>query len=270
MKRFHKAAGKTVWAAIDVAKSQHEVLLELPDGSRRKMTVANSRADFDQFNAYLTSLRASVEVGLEPTGDYHRAIANFLLREGHHVQFVSSIATNRTREALYNSWDKNDPKDAQVILHLLKGGVTQKFHDPLENGIHDLQELLGTYRQIVGRKTRVYHSLMTHYLPLYFPEAEPFVASSRSEWFLEVFFVAPSPSAVLKFSLSAFLKKTVKGDAGHPTVRRKLVAEYYETAKRSVGIPVAADSVAMQMFRAVLEEYIRLAMSLSRFTGHTP
>lgn len=29
----------------------------------------------------------------------------------------------RTREALHNGWDKNDPKDAQVILHMLKIGV---------------------------------------------------------------------------------------------------------------------------------------------------
>jgi len=40
---------------------------------------------------------------------------------------------------------------------------------------------------------------------------------------------------------------------------RKLVAEYYETAKRSVGIPVLPGSVAMEMFRLVIEEYIHLA-----------
>jgi len=100
---------------------------------------------------------------------------------------------------------------------------------------------------------------MTHYLPLYFPEAEPFIASSRSEWFLDVFLLAPIPADVLSWTKAAFLKKTVKGDEGHPTIRRKLVAEYYETAKSSVGIPVEPGSVAMEMFRLVLEEYIHLA-----------
>jgi len=66
------------------------------------------------------------------------------------VHFVSSIATCRTREALYNSWDKNDPKDAQVILHLLKAGTTPIFDDPLELGYHDLRGLLGPYRQMVA------------------------------------------------------------------------------------------------------------------------
>ena len=97
------------------------------------------------------------------------------------------------REALFNSWDKNDAKDAQVILYLLKSGTTQVFSDPLECGNQDLQELLGTYRQVVDRKTRVYHSLQTHYLPLYFPEAEPFVTTARAEWFLNVLHDAPCP-----------------------------------------------------------------------------
>jgi hypothetical protein len=88
------------------------------------------------------------------------------------VQFVSSIATHRTREALFNSWDKNDPKDAQVILHLLKGCITQCYADPLQSGYQDLQEFLGTYSQVVRRKTRVHNSLMTRFLPLYFPEGE--------------------------------------------------------------------------------------------------
>ena len=259
MNRFRAAAKSPVWVAVDVAKARHEVLIERQDGKRLRMSVANSRFDFEKLAKDLAALSKCCEVALEPTGDYHRPLANFLLRRGHHVHFVSSIACNRTREALYNSWDKNDPKDAQVILHLLKGGITQRFADPLEAGTHDLQELLGTYRRIVDRKVRVYHTLMTHYLPLYFPEAEAFIASSRSEWFLDVFLLAPIPADVLAYTKSEFIAKVVKGSEGHPTVRRRLVGEYYETAKKSVGIPVLPGSVAMEMFRLVLEEYIHLA-----------
>jgi len=41
---------------------------------------------------------------------------------GFDVRLVSSVALARTREALNNSWDKNDPKDAQVILHMMQIG----------------------------------------------------------------------------------------------------------------------------------------------------
>ncbi len=127
MKRFSVASKTPVWVAIDVAKAQHEVLIERRDGRRIRMTVANTLSAFERLATSLATLSKSCEIALEPTGDYHRPIANFLLRRGHHVHFVSSIACHRTREALFNSWDKNDPKDAQVILHLLKGGVTQRF-----------------------------------------------------------------------------------------------------------------------------------------------
>ena len=259
MKRFSKPAERPVFVAIDIAKARHHVLIEFADGKRTKLSIANTLTDFNKLADQLKAAAPCCEVALEPTGDYHRPLANFLVRCGHNVQFVSSIATHRTRETLFNSWDKNDPKDAQVILHLLKGGVTQRYADPLQSGYQDLQELLGTYSQVVGRKTRVYHSLMTHYLPLYFPEAEPFLGSSRSEWFLDVFILAPCPAEVLKHSKATFLRKTVKGDAGHPTVRRRLVAEFYETARESVGIPIKAGSIPMRMFRTILEEYISLA-----------
>lgn len=44
----------------------------------------------------------------------------------------------RTRDALYNTWDKNDPKDTQVLLHLLKTSVTQRYHDPLVHAVNGL------------------------------------------------------------------------------------------------------------------------------------
>lgn len=56
----------------------------------------------------------------EATGNYHRPIAWRLAEAGFEVRLVSSLALARTREALHNSWDKNDPKDAQVILHMLR------------------------------------------------------------------------------------------------------------------------------------------------------
>jgi len=256
MAKFRAAPTTPAWLAIDVAKNRHAALLEDHAGHRRRLTVSNTQAGFEEL-ARILAPHLPCEVALEPTGDYHRPLANFLLRQGHHVHFVSSIATNRTREALFNSWDKNDPKDAQVILHLLKSGTTQVFADPLQRGNQDLQELLGTHRQIADRKTRVYHSLMTHYVPLYFPEAEPFLSNPRCEWFLEVMRIAPCPSAVLQYGKKTFVKRfTAVG--GHFTSRQSLVASYYESAKESVGIPVAADSQAVQMFQIAVEQYIDL------------
>lgn len=255
MRTFQTRRSKPAWVAIDIAKNRHEALLEV-GGIRRRIAVRNTLEDF---NALAEELRrhGRCQVALEPTGDYHRPLANFLVRQGHEVHFVSSVATCRTREALFNSWDKNDPKDAQVILHLLKSGTTQIYRDPLEAGTHDLQELLGTYRQLVDRKTRLYHSLCTHYFPLYFPEAERFIGTPRTEWFMKVLYAAPCPSVILRYSKNGFVKKfTAKG--GRITVRQRLIADYYEAAKESVGIPVSAKSWAVRMFQLTIEQYADL------------
>ena len=123
-----------VRVAIDIAKLTHQVLLELPSGKRRAMRLANTKTEFDRFVATLRALELPCEIAFEPTGDYHRPLAYVLGRAGFRLCLVSSMAVARTREALYNSWDKNDPKDAQVILHLLQQGTTQRYLDPLVTG----------------------------------------------------------------------------------------------------------------------------------------
>jgi transposase len=68
-----------------------------------------------------------VRIGFEATGNYHRPLAHHLGEAGFELKLISSVGLARTREALHNSWDKNDPKDAQVILHMLEIGAVQFF-----------------------------------------------------------------------------------------------------------------------------------------------
>ncbi len=129
-----------VLVGIDIAKAKNDVLVQLPNGTRKKFKVANKMNDYREFIAYLSSLGYPRHIGLEATSNYHRPIAYHLQMAGFTVYFVSSLAAARTREALHNSWDKNDPKDAQVILHLLRTGVVQIYHDPLINNYNDVQK----------------------------------------------------------------------------------------------------------------------------------
>ena len=119
-------------------------------------------------------------VGFEATGNYHRNLAYALHLAGCDLKLISSVALARTREALHNSWDKNDPKDAQVILHMLQIGACQFYHDPLVHKINDIQELSKTHEIVSKAKTKLWHRILTHYLPLYFPEAKRFHRSPRS------------------------------------------------------------------------------------------
>ncbi len=115
-----------VLVAIDISKSRHEVLIAIPDKKRRRrLTVLNELADFSRLVTALKAYGRPVRVAFEATGNYHRALAYHLATAGFEVKLVSSVALARTREALNNSWDKNDPKDAQVILHMMEIGNEQ-------------------------------------------------------------------------------------------------------------------------------------------------
>ena len=121
------------------------------------------------------------------------------------MRLISSVALARTREALHNGWDKNDPKDAQVILHMLRIGVSQRFYDPLGQGINNLQELSKTHDAISRMKTETLHRILTHYLPLYSPEIERFRHKSRSDWFFAFLERFPTPASITTLEKDAFI-----------------------------------------------------------------
>ncbi len=244
-----------VLVAIDISKERHDVLLELPNEQRKKFRIGNHKADFDRFGAYLNGLELPCHIAFEATGNYHRPLASFLHNQGFKLHLVSSIATARTREALYSTWDKNDAKDAQVILHLLKTGATQIYHDPLIHNYNDLQEIANTYQQVSLRKTRLLHSILNHYLPLYFPEAQRYYHGSRAQWFGNLLMFAPCPAAILRYTKEDFILHA-RAIGGGKRDKTRWLSDFYETAKNSVGLPVGETTAAMTMFRMVLMEYL--------------
>jgi transposase len=257
MTESHSTPAPPILVAIDIAKLKHEVLVELPDGRRRRMTVRNQRADFQHLADYLRSLGAECLIALEPTADYHRCLAYFLFSQGFELRLASSLSVARTREALHNSWDKNDPKDAQVILHLLRNRNTQRFYDPVIEGTNDLQELSKTHHQVSLRKTRLQHSLMNHYLPLYFPEAERFLCTTRAGWFARLLISFPTPAAVAALTEAEFVATAARLLCTKHS-KEAVLRSFHAKARESVGIPVPLESQAVATFRLLLEEHTEL------------
>ena len=138
-----------VLVAIDIAKVRNEVLIEAPGHRRRRrLSVLNTRVEHDRLIDALQDHKRPVVCAFEATGNYHRPIAWRLAEAGFEVRLVSSLALARTREALHNSWDKNDPKDAQVILHMLRIGASTVYNDPGCGRLNDLQELSKTHDMV--------------------------------------------------------------------------------------------------------------------------
>lgn len=251
----------SVLVAIDVGKLKNDVLIELPDGKRKKLKVANMSKDYNDFINYLASLSKACVIGLEATANYHRPIAFYLQQAGFKVHLISALSAARTREALHNSWDKNDPKDAQVILHLLKTGIVQTYYDPMLNNLNDIQETFKTYRQVSSRKVKVQHSIVNHYLALYFPEAEKYLHSSRAQWFSRLLLRFPIPASITKYSFEEFVKEAWDL-VGRKVNKNHWLMDFYLTAKESIGLPITEDSQAVSMYRVILKEHDGLCQTM--------
>lgn len=248
---------KEVLVAIDIAKLKHNVLIEFTNGKRQAFIIKNDLEGYKFLNNFLCPVKDKCLIAFEPTGNYHRTLAYYLQMEGFKLAIVSSIAGARIREAIYNSWDKNDPKDCTVILHLLKTGMTQIYYDPVINNFNDLQELSKTYYQTSLAKTKLQHSILTHYLPLYFPEIGKYLRHAKAEWFARVFKVFTTPLSITKFTFDEF--KIYAWDlVGRKVAKDKWLFDLYQTAKESVGLPIMESSVAITAFRMVLSQYAYL------------
>jgi len=249
--------GEVALVAIDVAKVWNTVLIEEPDGKRQRFRVANTRADHDRLILYLKDQGVQCQVALEPTGNYHRPLAHRLLSEGFEVYPVSSVAAARFREAMFNSRDKNDPKDTVVILELLRQGRVLRYYDPVTEGIHDLQEISKTYAQVTLARTRLQHSILTHHLPLYWPEFGRYWHSSRADWFALFLIRFPVPEAVCRLDRGAFIQQAWPL-VGRKVNKRAKLDEIYELAGETIALPVDPEGFAVQAFRLQLERYLSL------------
>jgi transposase len=254
MTKLKHTPSDSVLVAIDVSHRRNDVLIETPGVSHhRRLVVLNNRVEHDRFINRLRDIGRPVIVGFEATGNYHRPLAYRLLQAGFELRLVSSVALARTREALHNGWDKNDPKDAQVILHMLKIGATQTYCDPICSGINDIQELSKTHEVISKAKTELWHRLLTHYLPLYFPEIARFAGNSRSDWFLAFLEQFPTPASITVLAKEHFIDQAWDV-VGRKVSKARLLGDIYETAQSSIGLPVAIDSPAVTMFRLIIAE----------------
>ncbi len=242
------------WIAIDVARYWNAVLVETASGQRHRFRMTNSAADMQRLSDFLLGLGGRCRVALEPTGDYHRPIAYRLLRAGFEVVSISSVAQSRFREVMFNSWDKNDPKDAAVILEMLKQGRTQQYVDPMVAGHHDIQELSKTYYQISRARTKVQHAIINHHVPLYFPEMHKYWSSTRNEWWVKFMIEFPTPVHVRRHTCQEFI------ELASPVVGRRVhrvnkLTEIWESCADSGALPHDPQCIAVQTFLFTLRHY---------------
>ena len=105
--------------------------------------------------------------------------------------------------------------------------------------------------------TLLQHSLMTHYLLLYFPEIERYFDGAHADWFTRFMLKFPATASIRQFTWDTFRKETWKL-VGREVNKQAWLAELYQCAFGSIGLPVAKDSIEVQSFRLQLHRYQQL------------
>jgi len=86
---------------IDIAKDRHHAFFGMPTGRTllRRLVFNNTKEGFENLCFQTDILKTQhtlkkVIFGLEPTADYHKPLAEYLIRQGHVVVLVAGIDVN--------------------------------------------------------------------------------------------------------------------------------------------------------------------------------
>ena len=194
---------------------------------------------------------AKAVVGMEPTGHYWTAFANWLEKqEGIKVVLVNPYATKQAKELDDNSQTKSDKKDALTIAKLVKDG--RYFELYLPHDIYAELRGLSTTRTGLNKRKNALKNTITAVMDEFFPEyTEVFKCPLSGKASRHILKNCPFPRFIMelgKEGITEEIKKAVKR-----TVGRKKAGQLVEAAKDSVGVDYGEESARLKL-RLMLEE----------------
>lgn len=194
---------------------------------------------------------ARAVVGMEPTGHYWKAFANWLEKqEGIQVVLVNPYATKQAKELDDNSQTKSDKKDALTIAKLVKDG--RYFELYLPHDVYAQLRGLSTTRTGLNKRKNAIKNTITAVMDEYFPEYEEvFKCPLSGKASRHILKTCPFPKFILDLGedgVTDEIKRSVK-----KTVGRKKAVQLIETAKDSIGVDYGEEAARLKL-RLMLEE----------------
>ena len=186
----------------------------------------------------------NVIIGMEPTGHYSKALANYLMKAGYKVVGVNPYHTKKSKELDDNSPTKCDKKDAITIARLVKDG---RYFDPYlpEEEYGELRGLTNARVSVMKRSSAVKNTI-TAILDEYFPEIwTVFKKPLKGKASRQILRSCPFPAFILAIGeegVLAEIKRAVKKTVGIKKVRQLIAA-----AKVSIGVRYGLEAAKMRL-----------------------
>lgn len=248
---------RTLVVGIDIAKEKQWARFVDCRGVEcgKAMYFSNDRTGFEAILAKIWEISkknsfADAIVGMEPTGHYWKALANYLMKQDRvHVVLVNPYHTKKVKELDDNSQTKSDKKDALTIARLVKDGRYSEVYLP-----HDIYadlRVLTTARNSVNRQKNALENTILAVLDEYFPEfTRVFRHPFKGKAAMQMLKACPFPKYILELGVEGVLAEIKK--AAKRSVGRKRAQLLVETAQTSVGVDYGVDAARCKL-RLLLE-----------------
>ena len=226
---------------IDVAKGRHHAFFGIANGRSvlRRFIFDNTGSGFERLMDRCRQLcrqhdLSKVVYGIEPTGNYHKPLASWLLDRNQMLVLVSNQAIADNRKTLDGRWDKNDPKDSANVADLVAQGKCQFFERP--DADHEAaRSLLSLRKRLKKQEHRLRMQIRNGLVAKHFPELDRHWGSCLEEnlaivsWCLD-------PHKITAMSFKDFVCRVTTKDRGLRQVRR--LQAIYDVACVSIGCRV--------------------------------
>lgn len=262
----------TLVVGVDIAKNYQWARFVDFRGMEHDQAVKfkNSKGGFETILARIREICkkenfAEAVVGMEPTGHYWKAFANWLEKqEGIRVVLVNPYATKQAKELDDNSQTKSDKKDALTIAKLVKDG--RYFELYLPHDIYAELRGLSTTRTGLNKRKNALKNTITAVMDEYFPEyTEVFKCPFSGKASRRILKVCPFPKFILVLGEEGVVKEIKK--AVKKTVGKKKAVQLVEAAKDSIGVDYGEDAARLKL-RLMLEELELLEKQTEELERH--
>jgi transposase len=236
-----RGSEKYLLVGIDVAKSKHHAFFGTPNGRtlRKNLVFDNSTKSFESLRSLAKDLQnqhglVEVVYGVEPTASYHKPLAEYLIRQGDQVVYVSNVAVKNNRALLDGRWDKNDKKDAANVADLVGQGRCL-YYDVPEESLRELRSLIAYRSKLKKQEHALRMRLRNNLFAQYFPELDRlFVKTGQpDDMVLSIAEHCLDPREIARMEFDDFLKLITTRKIR--IEQEKRLRELWEGAKNSAG-----------------------------------
>ena len=246
---------------IDVSKNSHVACMTdaLKHIHQKKYRFNNSANGIDSMIKTTKTIqqknnKKEVIFALEPTGNYHKPLANYLYVLGYMVCYVSSVAAKENRKTFDGRWRKNDPDDAYNITDLLNQGKIMFYDLEHQKQFKQLKPLIILRKKIQKRLCSLKVKIRNNVFAQCFPEVDSLYRNIDNPEVIAILENFPAAEQIKNTTFNTFY--TILAKTGRMTTKKKQrIYHIWHEADSSIGCSLNA---AMKIEAAFILQDLKL------------